>query len=314
MIKDKKLMYLNTAVVERDEGQPRQNFDEEALQQLADSIKTNGQIQPIEVVLLGNGRYRIVHGERRWRACKLAGVDVQAIITEKVFSEAQLHVRQIEENLHRQNLNPIEEAKSYQRLLSMTRENGRKFAIATVSRRIGRSHPHITGRLRWLDQPEEIQQLVAERRLPIQKEVAVALESVPLEQRVPLAEKLAARRASSRAIINACSRVVEALKQKRGRQKAGDESSVPMLRTAGISKPKGGKVKWETLRQTAAQACRSCDLYSLAERQEPAWEMLLNHAKKTCENCGLGDDPKICKLCPAVTMLKTLYDSLEKGV
>jgi len=138
--------------------QPRKSFDQDKLAELAASIKENGIIQPI-IVCRGNQGYRIVAGERRWRAARLAGLTVvPAIIRE--LTDVQILQQALIENIQRQDLNPLEEASALERLLKdhqMTQEK--------LSAVVGRSRPAIANTLRLLQLPEDIQTLVRDELL-----------------------------------------------------------------------------------------------------------------------------------------------------
>lgn len=140
--------------VEPNASQPRRLFDENALGQLADSIKKHGLITPIAVRALGNGNYMIIAGERRWRACRMAGVtEIPAIIMD-ADDKAVLELALIE-NLQRENLNPFEEAQGYKDLMDdfgMTQEE--------VAERVGRSRSTIANILRILALPESVKEMV----------------------------------------------------------------------------------------------------------------------------------------------------------
>ena len=135
--------------------QPRQVFDEDALSELAESIKIVGLLQPVVVRKVETGRYEIVMGERRWRACQLAGLDVVPAIVRET-SDTDLLRDALIENLHREQLNPLEEAAAYQQLLddfSATHDE--------LARKIGRSRPHISNTIRLLNLPAAVQKRVA---------------------------------------------------------------------------------------------------------------------------------------------------------
>jgi ParB family transcriptional regulator, chromosome partitioning protein len=135
--------------------QPRQVFDDDLLAELADSIKIVGLLQPVVVRKVDPGRYEIVMGERRWRACQLAGLDVVPAIVRETPDTDLLRDALIE-NLHREQLNPLEEAAAYQQLLddfSATHDE--------LARRIGRSRPHISNTIRLLNLPAPVQKRVA---------------------------------------------------------------------------------------------------------------------------------------------------------
>ncbi len=135
--------------------QPRQVFDEETLEELASSIAAVGLLQPVVVRKVMPGHYELVMGERRWRACELAGLSqIPAIIRET--SDDELLRDALIENLHREQLNPLEEAAAYQQLLddfSATHEE--------LARKIGRSRPHISNTIRLLSLPAGVQKRVA---------------------------------------------------------------------------------------------------------------------------------------------------------
>jgi ParB family chromosome partitioning protein len=135
--------------------QPRQVFDEDSMAELAASIETVGLLQPVVVREAGRGRYELIMGERRWRACQLAGVDVIPAIVRET-SDDELLRNALIENLHREQLNPLEEAAAYQQLLddfSVTHEE--------LARRIGKSRPHISNTIRLLSLPPPVQKRVA---------------------------------------------------------------------------------------------------------------------------------------------------------
>ena len=136
--------------------QPRKHFDQEALQELADSIQEIGLLNPILVRPNGSG-YEVVHGERRWRACQLAGLesiraDVRDLDDETAFLIA------FTENLQRDDLNPMEEAEAMQALMDRF-----AFSQAEVGRRIGKSQQYIAGRLALLRLPEPVREMVTTR-------------------------------------------------------------------------------------------------------------------------------------------------------
>ncbi len=135
--------------------QPRQIFDEEALAELAASIKVVGLLQPIVVRKLDDGQYQLVMGERRWRACQEAELEVVPAII-KETSDGDLLRDALIENLHRQQLNALEEAAAYQQLLDDFEATHEELA-----RRIGRSRPHITNTIRLLNLPPGVQRRVA---------------------------------------------------------------------------------------------------------------------------------------------------------
>ena len=138
--------------------QPRKIFNEEALQELAESIKEHGIIQPI-VVRKKEKKYEIIAGERRFRAAKLAGLkEVPAIVKE--MTEQQMMEVAILENLQREDLTPIEEAEAYSSLIENL-----NFTQEELAKRLGKSRPHIANHIRLLQLPENVRQLMNEGTL-----------------------------------------------------------------------------------------------------------------------------------------------------
>lgn len=150
---------LRIADIEPNRDQPRKHFDENALAALAESIEKHGLIQPLLVEPMEDGRYRIIAGERRWRACRMAGLEsVPAVI--RTMSEQQNMEVALIENLQREDLNPIEEALGYKSLIElfhMTQEE--------VASSVGKSRPEISNRLRLLSLPEQIMDFVSSKEL-----------------------------------------------------------------------------------------------------------------------------------------------------
>ena len=145
---------LPIAMIEPSPKQPRRHFDELLLNELADSIRIRGVLQPILVRPVGNGRHEIIAGERRWRASQIAGLHEIPVII-KAFSEADGFEAALIENIQRADLNPMEEAQGYQRLLKEFGHTQEMIAAAT-----GKARSHIANLLRLLDLPDEVQTLV----------------------------------------------------------------------------------------------------------------------------------------------------------
>jgi ParB family chromosome partitioning protein len=135
--------------------QPRQVFDEESLDELKSSVQQVGFLQPIVVREIGPGRYELVMGERRWRAAESLGMEMIPAIIRDTRDEAMLRDALLE-NIHRANLNPLEEAAAYQQLLD-------EFEVTheELARRIGRSRPQISNTIRLLNLPGPVQRRVA---------------------------------------------------------------------------------------------------------------------------------------------------------
>ncbi len=134
--------------------QPRRTFDDESIAQLADSIREQGVLQPLLVVVSGNGRYRIIAGERRYRASRLAGLETVPCIVKDLDITRQMEIALIE-NLQREDLNPMEAAKGIRALMQQCGYTQEK-----VSVRIGKSRPAVANMLRLLTLPDEVSEMV----------------------------------------------------------------------------------------------------------------------------------------------------------
>ncbi len=140
--------------IEPNREQPRKEFDNAALAELADSIAQHGVLQPILLRPMLSGGYRIVAGERRWRAARMAGLsELPAVVREMTDSDEMLFA--LIENLQREDLSPLEEAKGYKTLMET-----QNFTQEEVSKTIGKSRPAITNALRLLNLPEDIQEML----------------------------------------------------------------------------------------------------------------------------------------------------------
>ena len=146
---------LKISLVDPKRDQPRKHFDKESIAELAKSIEENGLLQPILVREYGNGRYQIIAGERRFRACKVAGLsEIPAIILDK--DDRKVAEISLIENIQREDLNPIEEAMAYKALADeygLTQEE--------VSEKVGKSRSAIANAVRLLDLPAPILDMVA---------------------------------------------------------------------------------------------------------------------------------------------------------
>lgn len=176
------VVLLKTVDVEPNKSQPRHQFDEEKLQALSDSIKEHGMIQPILVVPTQSGTYKIVAGERRWRASRLAGLkEIPCII--RSFEEQQVMELALVENLQREDLNPIEEAEGYQKLMdtfSLTQEE--------ISQKVGKSRSAVANSLRLNHLCDAVKQMLTDGSLS-QGHARALIPLSPADQ-ITLAEKI----------------------------------------------------------------------------------------------------------------------------
>ena len=150
---------IDIDLIEPNNFQPRTNFDEERLEELAQSIRSNGVIQPLLVRRVDNEKYQLVAGERRWRAAQHAGLLKVPCVVKEIPEDKMLELALVE-NIQRQELNAIEEAQAYKRLIETL-----GFTQEMVAQRVGRDRTFITNYLRLLRLPEDIQQLVEVEKL-----------------------------------------------------------------------------------------------------------------------------------------------------
>ena len=150
---DKDVVFVKTAKVEPNKEQPRKNFYEDALLELSESMKQYGVLQPL-LVQDKNDYYEIIAGERRWRAAKLAGLKEIPVIIKKLTNQEMVEISLIE-NIQREDLNPIEEAQAYKRLLE-------EFHLKQdeVAERVSKSRTAVTNSMRLLKLDERVQQML----------------------------------------------------------------------------------------------------------------------------------------------------------
>lgn len=189
--------------LDRNPGQPRRKFDEESLQSLADSMKETGVLQPL-LVTEENGRYRIVAGERRFRAARMAGLDTVPCIVRQMTAQEQMEAALIE-NIQREDLNPMEEAAALRQLMDKCH-----YTQEQAAKRLGKSRPAVANLLRLLSLPEAVRQMVAEGKLSAgharvlaglsdaDMQAALAERAVREEMSVRQLEKLAAQPVSEK--------------------------------------------------------------------------------------------------------------------
>ena len=156
---DGDLRQLPLEFLQRGKYQPRIDFDEAALKELADSIKAQGVMQPIVVRSIGSDRYEIVAGERRWRASQLAALDTIPAIVRDISDETAIAMALIE-NIQRENLNPLEEARALKRLQTEFELSQQEVATA-----VGKSRPVIANLLRLLSLEREVSEMLEHGRI-----------------------------------------------------------------------------------------------------------------------------------------------------
>ncbi|MEH6566468.1 MAG: ParB/RepB/Spo0J family partition protein [Halopseudomonas sp.] len=182
---DQQLKELPVDLIQRGKYQPRRDMDPQALEELADSIRAQGVMQPIVVRAIGDERYEIIAGERRWRATQLAGLDTIPTVIRDVPDEAAIAMALIE-NIQREDLNPIEEAIALQRLQQEFELTQQQVADA-----VGKSRVSITNLLRLTSLPEDVKLML--ERGDLEMGHARALLGLPAEQQTAAARQVVAK-------------------------------------------------------------------------------------------------------------------------
>lgn len=145
---------LRIMEIEPNRDQPRKDFDEKALSELAQSIEQHGVLQPLVVRPLTNGSYQLVAGERRWRAARIAGLTEVPVVIKELTDDEVIEIAMIE-NLQREDLNPLEEALGYRFMMDEL-----KITQEQAAEKVGKSRPVVANALRLLKLPEEVQDMI----------------------------------------------------------------------------------------------------------------------------------------------------------
>ena len=202
---------VKITMVEPNREQPRKNFDQDALEELADSIKQYGLIQPI-VVQDRKTYYEIIAGERRWRAAKIAGLKEVPVII-KDYTEQEIVEISLIENIQRENLNPIEEAMAYKRLL-----NEFNLKQDEVAERVSKSRTAVTNSMRLLKLCDEVQQMIIDEMITTGHARALISVEDP-EQQYILAQKIFDEKLSVRDVEKLVKDLGKTKKEKKAKEK-----------------------------------------------------------------------------------------------
>ncbi len=282
-------MFVPIDSVQPNPRQPRTEFDPQALQELADSIREHGVIQPIVVEPAGDG-YFILDGERRWRAARIAGLaSIPVSVRTGAGDPRDRLLLALIANVQREDLNPIEEARAYAALrdeFSMT--------VQEISRSTGKHYVHIGNRLVLLETDPEIQELIASRALHSDARVARALRNIPdREARLALARRAAEGKHRINTILTAAAKVNAALDKP---AKPQVEEETPSL-ARGLERAHHSLdlPKWDAL----AQAGRT-----------PPWAIVEQAARDICDTCSLRSmaSAGVCRECPLPAFIARTID------
>ncbi len=221
--------------------QPRKKFDQESLKELANSIKENGVIQPIIVRKLENGKYEIIAGERRWKASFLAGLEKVPVIIKDEDDNNLLQLALIE-NIHREDLSPIEEARALKQLSEEF-----KLTHEEIGKKMGKSRGYITNMIRILSLPEEIKELIEEGTLKIgQVRPLIGIEDKNLQ--IKIARQIKSLSLNSREVEKLISKLKKSKKRNKREKDPFIESAEEKLTEKFLTKveidkkKRGGKI------------------------------------------------------------------------
>lgn len=188
---------LPISEIEPNRSQPRKEFDEKALAELADSISQHGLLQPLLVRPLTLGGYQIVAGERRYRACRMAGINEVPVIIRELTDTETMEIALIE-NLQREDLTPLEEALGYKALI-----DEHDFSQDEVAQSVGKSRPAVTNALRLLKLPQSITEYLADGKISAgHARALLSLENE--EQMITVAEEIVSKDLSVRQVEKLC--------------------------------------------------------------------------------------------------------------
>ena len=189
--------------IEPNRDQPRKEFDEQALSELADSIAQHGVLQPLLVRPILDGGYQLVAGERRWRAARMAGLTEVPVVIRSMSDREMMELAMIE-NLQREDLNPVEEAEGFRQLMEtydLTQED--------VAKAVGKSRPAVANAMRLLSLPDELLALVEEGKLTAGHARAIlSLKEKP--QQLAVAQKVINLQLSVRQTEAMCKKLLKA--------------------------------------------------------------------------------------------------------
>lgn len=276
--------------IKPDPQQPRRTFDVASLNELAQSIKAHGVLQPIEVSRNGDECYHIHHGERRWRASMYAGCETIPAVIVEPLTESVRFMRAVIENEQREDMRPMDKAAAYRRLID---EFG--YTRMRIAREVGKSQPYVDNLLRWSEAEPEIQQMVNDGRLPTDGRVREALFSLPEQARVMMADRLTKNgKPSIKTVVIACEKL------------AAKVASAPASASAPKEKPESKK------RQVFPPALTLL-VRQPADSDGITWLTIKNVAQQQCSSCPAwmpGDDTLICRQCPLALALGMMSEGV----
>jgi len=190
IFKEDRYAEIDIELIKPNPLQPRKFFDPKTLGELADSIKESGLLQPI-IVIPENAQYKIIVGERRWRAAQQAGLEKIPVLIRNLEEEKQIEASLIE-NIQREDLNPLEIAQAFQKMIDLLH-----YSQAEVAEKVGKDRASVTNYIRLLKLPEEIKNLLADRSISMgHARALISVENPDIQKRI--AEQVAEKSLSVR--------------------------------------------------------------------------------------------------------------------
>lgn len=293
--------HIPLAAIAVNPEQPRRQFTQSKLDELAASIRACGVLQPVLVQQHGAG-YVLHDGERRLRACQALGMTtIPALILPEGIDGQQRLLNALVANAQRADMTPMEEA----RALGDLRDRG--LTLHQVTEQTGLNWGKVESRLLLLKLEPAIQELIEQDIFPKDARVTRALLAIPdAAARVKLAQHMARRGVPIKAVIAAAEKLAERLAH------AANPPAQPILAHAGPLPTTAEPVAWRNARAAARGVCAACrHKESLPDIPEPAWSLVVSAATTVCDDCTLRPSASltVCQACPAVAMLKRLATS-----
>jgi len=284
---DEQVLDIDVTLIVPNPDQPRKEFDQAELASLAASIKEYGLKNPITVFFSGNGlpEYTLIDGERRLRATKLAGLPtIRAIITNEKPGRKSTLVDAIIANTQRSDLNPIEEAESFRRLVQ---EAG--FTQAKVAKLMGKSQSYVSFRMRLLELEPEIQQFFAKKKISMDVIIINGLLNLLPEKRLSIARRFAQREYTVAGMRRALARMSQ-------NQDEDNPDAFKHLKCSPAAAASGTHGDPQIMKLASK------------EGKLPAWSLIEKAADEACQDCPLFEDasPGMCRDCAAVVLIKRL--------
>ncbi len=309
-----RLLYLSPDVLLTHPKNLRRFYPDNQVHEMAESIKASGGVhQALLVVPNGKaGRFFVVDGNMRLAGGRHLGKDCPKLKCELVDqSTAGQLLTMAATAKFRYDPDPISEALHYQRLMD---EEG--YNIPELGRALGISPSQLYQQMKLLKLDKEIQALIGSRRLPRDARAADAFLSIPdAKARVKLAERMASMEAGIKAIVAACQRLNEQMKEAAQKPPASGVPAIDLARrrTFGKSIGKNQDVKIRKVRQAAAEICEDCNAREASlKAYEPAWSLITHEAGETCKACDVKAVRSACRDCPAVDLLRRIILSAQE--